>query len=126
VNGDAIYGTRPWEGSKLNREQEASLYFTKKGKDLFVICTEWPQQEFVIRSIKGSINSRVKMLGYEGNVQWQMVEDGMHVKPPAVTPATVPCDFAWVFKITDVLGQPEIPFISFSQLGTSHKGPLCP
>jgi alpha-L-fucosidase len=103
VNGEAIYGTRPWEGSRANRENRGIVYYTQKGNDLFVICTKWPQQEFVIQGLKGSEKTQVKLLGSDATVQWRIKEKGLRVKPPVVTPATVPCDFAWVFLISDVL-----------------------
>ncbi len=40
VNGSAIFATRPWIGAAQNRKQENSRYFTQKGPDLFVICTQ--------------------------------------------------------------------------------------
>jgi len=100
VNGDAIFGTRPWEGSGPNREKKKSIYFTKKGKDLFVICTQWPQQEFKINGIKGMEKTKVSLLGYNGAIKWQTTENGMSIQPPPVNPATIPCDYAWVFKIS--------------------------
>ena len=103
VNGEAIYGTRPWGKAGMNPNAEKSLFFTKKGKDLFVICTQWPEQEFRIEGIKKTERTKVRLLGYDGVVQWQTAEDGMSIQPPHVNPATVPCDYAWVFKISDVL-----------------------
>lgn len=103
TNGEAVFGTKPWEEAGLNRDREKSLYFTKKGKDLFVICSQWPQKEFMIEGIKTTEKTAVSLLGYEGVVEWQAMEDGVHIQPPPINPATVPCDYAWVFKISDCL-----------------------
>jgi alpha-L-fucosidase len=103
VNGEAIYGTRPWDEARSNRSLEEPPYFTKKGNDLFVIWTQWPQQEFKIKGIKGLEKTEVSLLGYNGTVEWNTSEDGICIQPPAVNPATAPCDFAWVFKISDGL-----------------------
>jgi alpha-L-fucosidase len=103
VNGDAIYGTLPWEGSELNRQKQKSVYFTKKGNDLFVICTQWPQKEFKIEGIVGADKTNISLLGYGGAVDWQFSKDGVLIQLPDLNPATEPCDYAWVFKISGVL-----------------------
>lgn len=101
VNGDAIYGTLPWEGSELNRQKQKSVYFTKKGNDLFMICTQWPQKEFKIEGIVGTDKTNISLLGYGGAVNWQFSEDGVLIQPLIVNPSTIPCSYAWVFKIAN-------------------------
>lgn len=103
INGDAIFGTRPWEGSGTNREIEKSLYFTKKGKDIFVICTQWPQKKITIKGIKGREITGVTLLGYDGAIEWEATEDDLILLPPVVNPATFPCDYAWVIKLSNVI-----------------------
>jgi alpha-L-fucosidase len=100
VNGGAIYGTRPWQKAAMNRRDNDSLYFTKKGNDLFVVCTRWPQQEFQVSGFRGTEKTEVSLLGFDGPVEWKVMEDGLLIKPPSVNPETVPCEYAWVFKIT--------------------------
>jgi len=104
MNGEAIYGTRPWEKAGMNRNAEKSLFFTTKGDDLFVIWTRWPQEDFAISGIIGAENTKVSLLGYDGAVEWKISKDGVLVQLPDINPATKPCDYAWVFKISDVLG----------------------
>jgi alpha-L-fucosidase len=103
INGEAIFGTRPWEGSGTNREKEKSLYFTKKGKDLFVICTQWPRKKITIKGIKGREITGVTLFGYDGAIEWEAMDDCLILLPPVVNPATFPCDYAWVFQIPDVI-----------------------
>jgi alpha-L-fucosidase len=103
VNGDAIYGTRPWENAGVNRDKEESIYFTKKGEDLFVIWTKWPGTEFSVKGINRTDKINVSLLGHDGVVEWKMAEDGLIINPPSLDPATNPCNFAWVFRISDVL-----------------------
>jgi alpha-L-fucosidase len=100
VNGEAIYGTKPWQKAAMNRRDNDPLYFTQKGNDLYVICTRWPQQEFQVSGVRGTEKTQVSLLGFDGPVEWKIVEDGLYISPPAVNPATVPCEYAWVFKIT--------------------------
>jgi alpha-L-fucosidase len=102
VNGEAIYGTKPWKGAGLNRSEGGSLYFTKKGKDLFVICTQWPEKEFLVTGVGSKRKTRVSLLGYPGAIRWQAMGNGICIYPPGLDPASNPCAFAWVFRISDV------------------------
>jgi alpha-L-fucosidase len=68
-----------------------------------VICTQWPQQEFKIKGIKGTERTEVSFLGYDTKVNWKISEEGMIIQPPALSPATIPCSYAWVFKIENVV-----------------------
>jgi len=104
VNGDAIFGTRPWDKAGANQNKEGCLYFTKKGEDLFVICTRWPEQELAIKGFDAAGETKVRLLGYNGDIPWRTMVGGLTIQPPAVNPATAPCDYAWVFKISGVLG----------------------
>ena len=103
VNGEAIFGTRPWEKARTDLNLEKSVYFTKKGKELFVILTRWPGKEFVVKGISGIEKTNVTLLGYDGAVGWKATEEGVSILPPAVNPTTVPGDYAWVFQISDFL-----------------------
>ncbi len=48
--------------------------------------------------------TKVSLLEYGGSIKWKTTEDSIRIQPPAVNPATISCDYAWVFKISDVLG----------------------
>ncbi len=99
VNGEAIYGTRKWEGSSTS-EQE-NVYFTKKGKDLFVICTKFPEKPIVINGI--SKTGKAMMLGVEGSVKAKKSGSRLTIEIPTITPVNNPSEYAWVFKIENAL-----------------------
>ncbi len=98
INGEAIYGTTSWDQASANKTDH--LYFTRKGKDLYVISTVFPEN---VIDIEGVNSSKVTMLGYAGKVWSKKKDDSLIIQPPAITPATNPCDHAWVFKIEDAL-----------------------
>ncbi len=104
VNGEAIFGTRHWDGADLNQDQENHSFFTKKGKDLYLIWTQWPNQEFRVTGISGEETTRVSLLGYSSAVEWKKTEKGVLIIPPDINPSTEPCDYAWTFKISCVFG----------------------
>lgn len=98
INGEAIYGTRKWEGAKGNPSK--TVFFTKKENSLFVLCTKFPEKPIVINGIGKS--GKVKMLGFDGDVKAKNSGGKLTISIPVVTPAKNPSPFAWVFKIENV------------------------
>ena len=116
VNGEAIYGTRPWreygEGSMVKISDDGSqgkqkmrpdaVRFTVKGNALYAICFGWPDfGEFTIKSL-GSANpvsengiKSITMLGSDQEIEWEETEDGLNV----IFPTEAPCEHAYVLKI---------------------------
>ena len=127
INGEAIYGTRPWlvhgEGpvrAKGGNFKEDFAYtardirFTSKGdKTLYAFVMGWPAEgRIVIRSlakfpeVTGRITD-VSLLGYAGKVKWMHDADGLAVQ----LPAGKPCDYAVALRMTgeDLRGfKPEL------------------
>lgn len=100
VNGEAIYGTKVWE-NQPPAGNHPTLFFTAKGSDLFVICTEWPTKSVVVPGIKKS--GKVTLLGSPVVVKAAFSEGKITIQPPAITPAINPSNYAWVFKVGNVL-----------------------
>jgi alpha-L-fucosidase len=100
VNGDAIYGTRKWEGAAANKQLD-NVFFTRKGNDLYVMCTRFPEKPFTIQGAARA--GKVSMLGYNGMVRTQGGKGRLTIVPPVITPANSPCNHAWVFKLENVL-----------------------
>ncbi len=105
VNGDAIYGTRPWtqagEGvltpARGQRDAPADIRFTKKDDAIYAILLAWPQNGEVrvmaLGDPAGKVAS-VELLG-SGPVAFHQDAAGLHVKLPAAKP----CDYAYALKI---------------------------
>jgi len=109
VNGEAIYGTRPWriygEGptsvvagsfSDTRRPPFTSedFRFTTKGDTLYAIALAWPEdRRLVVRSLaSGSehVNGRVKrvrLLGRRGSLKFEQTAEGLVVQLPAEPPS---------------------------------------
>jgi alpha-L-fucosidase len=97
VNGDAIYGTRPWKVS-----EEGRVRFTTKGQTLYAISLAWPaNNELVIpalgegKGLEGKIE-KVELLGHNGALEFTQDDAGLKVK----FPAEKPCDYAYSLKIS--------------------------
>ena len=128
VNGEAIYGTRPWrihgEGKRLygNRgpsleyttaklENSINIRFTTKGDTLYAICLDWPGGGFTfdtVRVERRSPDAQVTLLGY-GAVDFKV--EGGTLSIGRIEPATDrrPCQHAFVLKLTGFTLAPE-PF----------------
>lgn len=96
VNGEAIYETTAWKEAPV--QKVAHIFYTKKGNDLYVITTKW-NKNFEIPVAKAK---EVSMLGYNGKCKWNKKGNRIIITTPAVDPGNNPCQYAWVYKMTDV------------------------
>lgn len=117
VNGEAIYGTRPWavfgegptevsEGSFADTKRQSftaeDIRFTTRENALYAICLDWPERSVTVRSLgaasplKASMIAAVSLLGSDAALSWSQDEGGLTIQPPAERP----CDHAYTFKIT--------------------------
>jgi alpha-L-fucosidase len=127
VNGEAIYGTRPWlihgEGpvrAKGGNFKEDFAYtakdirFTSKGnKTLYAFAMGWPTDgKIVIRSLAKfpEVTAKIagiSLLGSTAKITWKLDADGLTVN----LPGEAPCKYAVALKITgeDLRGfKPEL------------------
>ena len=119
INGEAIYGTRPWRiyGEGPTKVAAGSFHdtdtanytaedfrFTTKGDALYAIGVKWPaKDEIVVHSLGQALGSRpvqaVALLGSDGRLQFEQRSDGsdgLHVHLPAQPPAK----YAYVLRVT--------------------------
>jgi alpha-L-fucosidase len=95
VNGEAIYETTAWKDAPDLKTKD--IRFTKKGRDLYVILTKW-KDEFELEGVTNI--KKVTMPGYTGNISAKKSGKKWIIKAPQLTPATNPCSYAWVYKIS--------------------------
>jgi alpha-L-fucosidase len=114
VNGDAIYGTRPWktfgegptkvvEGAFHDTDVQAytpdDYRFTLKGTTLYAIELKWPtSREAVVRSLKSDqpdVVETVSLLGSKDKLQFEQKPDGLHIQLPAQAPGK----YAYAYRI---------------------------
>jgi alpha-L-fucosidase len=119
VNGEAIYGTRPWavygegptevvEGSFNDTKRQAftgrDIRFTTKPGALYAIALAWPGKTLTVKALgtgtahaKGRVTD-VRLLGHEGSLGFTQDAAGLHV----TLPETVPGQHAFAFRIEGV------------------------
>jgi alpha-L-fucosidase len=114
VNGEAIFGTRPWlvygEGAvktKGGHFKEDFAYtaqdirFTTKGKTLYAIMLGWPEDgKALIRSLGTGVDgankiASVGLLGGPRKLKWTQTAEGLAVE----LPSRKPCEYAFTLSI---------------------------
>ena len=116
VNGDAIYGTRPWtsygegptkvaagsfQDTKTPHYTAEDFRFTTKGNNLYAIDLAWPSgSEAVIHSLspealKGRQIQSITLLGSDAKLTYNQRPDGLHIELPS-KPAE---GYAYAFRI---------------------------
>ncbi len=111
VNGEAIYGTRPWKvfgegptevvaGSFKDTESKPftseDIRFTVKGDALFAIALAWPKDgRITIKSLAGVKARGVELLGSKARLKWKGGAGGLSVELPADRPS----GYAFALKI---------------------------
>jgi alpha-L-fucosidase len=115
VNGEAIYGTRPWYmfGEGPTNEiphhviespyTKADIRYNTKGDILYAFILDWPGSGKVVtfeHLSPGNSNigviDQVSMLGHKGPITWEHNGDGLKVEMPG----SKPTEFAHTLKIT--------------------------
>ncbi len=116
INGDAIYGTRPWtiygegptkvaagsfQDTKTQEYTAEDFRFTTKGNDLYAIELAWPSgNEAIIHSmagdaLKGKQIQSVALLGTAAALTYKLQPDGLHIQLPA-KPSE---NYAYAFRV---------------------------
>lgn len=99
VNGDAIYSSRPWWNNPNKRD--SSQLYTIRGKNLYLICLQWPSKEIQVRGLTSNENPSVTLLGLDKKVNARYHNGVLLIDIPKVTPGMIAAPYAFVFKITN-------------------------
>jgi alpha-L-fucosidase len=115
INGEAIFGTRPWkvygEGAvvvksdKFNegklRYSSEDIRFTTKGKDLYAIALGWPDSgKLTIRSLSGTNVHSARLLGAQDPLRFGRTGQGLEIEMPSQKPN----EHAFVIRLEGAAG----------------------
>ncbi|HTY86456.1 MAG TPA: alpha-L-fucosidase [Candidatus Acidoferrum sp.] len=95
VNGDAIYGTRPW--TRSGEGGGRGFRFTTKGDTLYAIALSWPTNGAWITAVPSAVGkvTEVELLGHAGALGFSQDAAGLKIEVPAEKPG----DYAYAFRI---------------------------
>lgn len=126
VNGEAIYGTRPWTTTRqwgtgeqpkletgnqfMTRYEVTELidgarpgmarveaFFTRKGDALYAIVPGRPGKDFLLRGVNAVPGAAVTLLGHAGPLQWRAADGGVRVQFPE---RVATAEYAYTLKVT--------------------------
>jgi alpha-L-fucosidase len=113
INGEAIYGTRPWKQFGEGPTESASgsfadqkipftakdIRFTAKGGILYAIALGLPASGITIKALAATIGtqtvSSVELVGSNEKISWLQQKEGLNIKPSN----TYPSENAVVYRI---------------------------
>ena len=98
VNGEAIFGTRPWR----MQAQGDVVRYTSTSAAVYAICLRWPGQELALDGVRVAECAEVTLLGHKQPLAWRADESGLTVQMPPLTVGQMPCEHAYVVKLTGV------------------------
>jgi alpha-L-fucosidase len=130
VNGEAIYGTKPWRKScqwssgerpKIEYNQEwrvrydireiagrpepgkatVEAFYTTKGNTLYAIVPRWPAGKLALQNVKLAKSAKVTMLGVERPLDWKATSSGVEIEIPRLSVDELPCEYAYVIKLPE-------------------------
>ncbi|MCP4548133.1 MAG: alpha-L-fucosidase [bacterium] len=96
VNSPAVFDTEPCPDIVVTG-CEARVRCLRNGRDLYLICLDWPDPELQIGG--GADVESVTFLGYPGEIPWRREGGRLRISPPLVSPAILPFLDAWVFRV---------------------------
>lgn len=128
VNGEAIYGTKPWKSTRQWSEGEVpkidynaefntnydvtrltekpaagkagiQAFFTTKGSDLYAILPRWPGSQFTLKDMDGAKLKSVTLLGATTALKFKSQGNTVTVDMPEV-PEDLMGQPAWVLKLS--------------------------
>ena len=96
VNGEGIYGTRPWKTYGKD-----NIRYTTKGDDLYIISTMWGSKHLYVYDINLKKGTKVKWLGNGENVSWSNYDHHLKIMLPLKKSygSGDPLNAAYVFKV---------------------------
>ena len=124
VNGEAIYGSKPWR--VCQNETAVHVFYTTKDEILYAHFREWPDDDVITLDYPiATDETKVRMLGLSSDtsLEWKRmgadadisgrvndasIVSGIQVQLPPLTPATIPCQHAWVLAFTNIANIREV------------------
>jgi alpha-L-fucosidase len=93
VNGEAIYGTKPFL-----KIENRDVKYTSKGKILYAICLNLPSKNLVL-NLKPTPITSLKILGEEKKLRWKIQGNKINIE----IPQDIKKSYAYVFKIQNTI-----------------------
>ena len=101
VNGDAIYGTQPWQYQ--NDTTNPDVWYTSKKDSVYAILLKWNPETVKLSAISNFKFKNVQLLGYNDKLDWTLTDNTVFINTKIQTGELA--KWAWVFEFTNVSKQ---------------------
>lgn len=107
VNGEAIYGTKPWTHQNDSSTQLPDVWYTEKENNVYAMMLGWPSDDILIlNSVMATESSVIKLVGYSStNLVFTQQAGSLQITLPPlskVMSACPKCKWAFSLKMTNV------------------------
>jgi alpha-L-fucosidase len=97
INGDAIFGTRPWVHAEGSTSEGTGVRFTQDGTSLYAILLDRPRgPQVTLESLLVDEGAIVRLLGHEGSLDWRQEGEDLTITLPDALPDSP----AYALKLT--------------------------
>ena len=99
INGEAIFGTRPWTRAEGNTVNDIPVRFTKKDNSIYTILLDTPvNHQVTVEGLSVHSNTKIQLLGFTDTLEWQQHDGNLTVMLPEQLP-----DFpAYSLKLSNI------------------------
>jgi len=81
VNGESIYGSRPWIRAESKTISGIEVRFTQNDKNLYIHLLDKPiKKEITIKMLKIGEESELTLLGRDKKIYWKHVNEDLNIK----------------------------------------------
>jgi alpha-L-fucosidase len=77
VNGEGIFGSRPWVRASAKSAEGIDIRFTRKGDSLYAFLLSQPEHAVTIPSVQAKTGTTVRLLGAPAAVRWSQKSGDM-------------------------------------------------
>lgn len=102
VNGEAIYATRPREGTLWSEGDTVRYTRSKDRRFVYAIMAAWPGTQVTLKTVQPKAGSKVTLLGTDAALPWKFDSaQGTTITIPEnlQTAGNRPCKYAWSLKM---------------------------
>ena len=84
LNGDAIYGTHPWNRAEGETTEGIPIRFTSKDSDLYAILLGSPKStSLTIKSLRPGSGAKIYLLGHDQQLAWKQDGENIQIALPS-------------------------------------------